>query len=79
MKASVQFPPYKSNMVSYDTWRRSSSVSPVPAPTVSRNNPENVKKNGIRTMVEHFNGEKAHAGEYTRDVYIKEANIGLFP
>ena len=34
-----------------------------PAPTVSRNNPENIQKNGIRTMVEHFNGEKTHAGE----------------
>ena len=49
MKASVQFPPYKAQMVNmnYDQWREAASPSPRPE-----------DGGGVRTMVEHFSGEE---------------------
>ena len=51
MKASVQFPPYKAQMVNmnYDQWREAASPSP---------RPEDGGGGGVRTMVEHFSGEE---------------------
>ena len=73
MKASVQFPPYKSSMVNYDQWRRTSSQSPLnnnmrQLRSGSRS-PETVTVTnngvGVRTMVEHFNDEEKRSGTKT--------------
>ena len=52
MKASVQFPPYKAQMVNmnYDQWREAASPSPRPG--------DGGSGGGVRTMVEHFSGEE---------------------
>ena len=52
MKASVQFPPYKAQMVNmnYDQWREAASPSPRPE--------DGGGGGGVRTMVEHFSGEE---------------------
>ena len=58
MKASVQFPPYKS----YDSWRQSSSsLSPV-------RNTEHGHRSNVRTMVEHYNDETDQSRAGTRTV-----------
>ena len=72
MKASVQFPPYKSSMVNYDQWRKTSSPSPVNNSTrqlrSGSRSPEAVTVSngaGVRTMVEHFNDEERRTGTKT--------------
>ena len=72
MKASVQFPPYKSSMVNYDQWRRTSSQTPLNNNMrqlrSSSRSPETVTVTngvGVRTMVEHFNDEEKRSGTKT--------------